>query len=392
MDQIYKFLETIDSTQRAAKQLPGELKLDTMSPVLGGDYGSKHPADGYLVGESEDTDQHEPLEEATDLYDQDGIQLTRYAMGKGRTGLQVNYGNRYIQVPAEDVEKLASALQSASTKMTVREGPYDEFDVDSFIDNYRDEEDEDWSDVDLRTMKRRGTDPADVDDYDELDELDKSTLSSYIQKAVDPGKKKSNVNLASKAAHKLATSDDWSAGDKEDHKAYMRSKGIQTAAKKLAKEAEYNKDAVDKEIKKNPKIKGKEAKAIHALLKGRSANKDKVKEAAVPEDIISTIKQVEKSFGDYLKSVKDVVNKDKDLQNKDANALKSAFGPTVKTIKSGDDEFKIHGNEDEGFKITIKGKPHSAKFKTLDEAQTCVEMYCNKRMQEQTNSDYVEEN
>lgn len=324
MDQIYKFLETIDSTQRVANQLPGELKLDTMSPVLGGDYGSKHPADGYLVGESEDTDQHEPLEEATDLYDQDGIQLTRYAMGKGRTGLQVNYGNRYIQVPAEDVEKLASALQSASTKMTVREGPYDEFDVDSFIDNYRDEEDEDWSDVDLRTMKRRGTDPADVDDSDELDE--------------------------------------------------------------------YNKDAVDKEIKKNPKIKGKEAKAIHALLKGRSANKDKVKEAAVPEDIISTIKQVEKSFGDYLKSVKDVVNKDKDLQNKDANALKSAFGPTVKTIKSGDDEFKIHGNEDEGFKITIKGKPHSAKFKTLDEAQTCVEMYCNKRMQEQTNSDYVEEN
>jgi uncharacterized protein YbaA (DUF1428 family) len=32
----------------------------------------------------------------------------------------------------------------------------------------------------------------------------------------------------------------------------------------------YNKDAVEKEIKKDPRIKGKEAKMIHALLKGRS--------------------------------------------------------------------------------------------------------------------------
>ena len=32
----------------------------------------------------------------------------------------------------------------------------------------------------------------------------------------------------------------------------------------------YNKEAVDKAIKRDPRIKGKEAKAIHALLKGRS--------------------------------------------------------------------------------------------------------------------------
>ena len=30
----------------------------------------------------------------------------------------------------------------------------------------------------------------------------------------------------------------------------------------------YNKEAVDKAIKKDPKIKGKEAKLIHRLLKG----------------------------------------------------------------------------------------------------------------------------
>jgi len=34
--------------------------------------------------------------------------------------------------------------------------------------------------------------------------------------------------------------------------------------------AKYSKEAVDKAIKRDPRIKGKEAKAIHRLLKGRS--------------------------------------------------------------------------------------------------------------------------
>jgi len=32
----------------------------------------------------------------------------------------------------------------------------------------------------------------------------------------------------------------------------------------------YNREAVNKEIRKDKRIKGKEAKVIHALLKGRS--------------------------------------------------------------------------------------------------------------------------
>jgi|TARA_B110000046_G_scaffold173162_1_gene195538 hypothetical protein len=38
----------------------------------------------------------------------------------------------------------------------------------------------------------------------------------------------------------------------------------------IIKMVKYNKEAVDKAIKKDPKIKGKEAKLIHRLLKGRS--------------------------------------------------------------------------------------------------------------------------
>jgi hypothetical protein len=87
------------------------------------------------------------------------------------------------------------------------------------------------------------------EEVEQVDELKKSTLSSYIQKAADPAKKKSNVNLASKAAYKLAKDPDMgsNAGEKEDRKAYMRSKGIQTAAKKLAKE-EAAQDAMIQQV------------------------------------------------------------------------------------------------------------------------------------------------
>ena len=48
-------------------------------------------------------------------------------------------------------------------------------------------------------------------------------------------------------------------------------------------EAKYNKGAVDKEIKKDRRIKGKEAKAIHSLLKGRTPRKEDVELSEAPD-------------------------------------------------------------------------------------------------------------
>ena len=102
------------------------------------------------------------------------------------------------------------------------------------------------------------------EEVEQVDELKKSTLSSYIQKAADPAKKKSNVNLASKAAYKLAKDPDMgsNAGEKEDRKAYMRSKGIQTAAKKLAKE-EVAQDAMIQQV--NEYITSKQVKMAKGI-------------------------------------------------------------------------------------------------------------------------------
>ena len=56
----------------------------------------------------------EELTEGTDLYNKNGIQTTRFAMGKGKgMGLQVNYGMKYIQVPEKDIKALQNAVATS---------------------------------------------------------------------------------------------------------------------------------------------------------------------------------------------------------------------------------------------------------------------------------------
>ena len=50
----------------------------------------------------------------------------------------------------------------------------------------------------------------------------------------------------------------------------------------------YNKKAVDEAIKRDPRIKGKEAKLIHRLLKGRVTNPDIMLDPTKPAFIVRT--------------------------------------------------------------------------------------------------------
>lgn len=83
-------------------------------------------------------------------------------------------------------------------------------------------------------------DVSNMKESEQIDELSKGTLASYATKASSSGDERSNSNLASKAAHKMALStgdkdskeDD---GEKEDKKSFNRSKGIARAIKKLVK-------------------------------------------------------------------------------------------------------------------------------------------------------------
>lgn len=79
-----------------------------------------------------------------------------------------------------------------------------------------------------------------------------------------------------------------------------------------------------------------------------------IREGVATEDVLSTVK---KKLGDYLKNIEDEINSDPDLKDKLDKEI-DVVGPAVKTITTDDGhEIKIHGNEDDGFRITIQNKP-----------------------------------
>ena len=105
------------------------------------------------------------------------------------------------------------------------------------------------------------------------------------------------------------------------------------------------------------------------------------------EDVISTMK---KKLGDYLQDVATAIKTDPDLKDRipqDIDQIRA-----VKTIRTDDGhEIKIHGNEDDGFRISIKNKDLKTAFKNLDEATMACEMYCARRRQQAESADYIEE-
>jgi hypothetical protein len=110
-----------------------------------------------------------------------------------------------------------------------------------------------------------------------------------------------------------------------------------------------------------------------------------VSESATTEDVVSSVK---KKLGDYLADLSKQIKSDSDLKDKtsaDIDQIKA-----VKTIHTDDGhEIKIHGNEDDGFRITIRDKEAKTRFSNLDEATMAVEMYCARRVNK--NKDYLEE-
>ena len=122
----------------------------------------------------------------------------------------------------------------------------------------------------------------------------------------------------------------------------------------------------------------------------KDLSKLNVKEAVTKEDIITKLKA---KLGDYLSDIGQEIRKDPDLINKlAAKPAGNQMGPPVKTVTTDDGhEISIHGNEDDGFRISIKNRQTPSQFSNLDEAVMACEMYCARRRQQAVNADYVEE-
>lgn len=105
------------------------------------------------------------------------------------------------------------------------------------------------------------------------------------------------------------------------------------------------------------------------------------------EDVLDAMKR---RLGDYLQDVASAIKKDPDLKDRipqDIDQIRS-----VKTLRTDDGhEIKITGNEDDGFRVTIKNRQSRTKFPNLDEATMAVEMYCARRSSAAQSQDYIEE-
>ena len=105
------------------------------------------------------------------------------------------------------------------------------------------------------------------------------------------------------------------------------------------------------------------------------------------EDVLDTMKR---RLGDYLQDVATAIKKDPDLKDKIPQAIDQI--KSVKTMKTDDGhEIKITGNEDDGFRVSIRNKQSNTKFANLDEATMAVEMFCARRRQTEQSQDYIEE-
>ena len=144
-----------------------------------------------------------------------------------------------------------------------------------------------------------------------------------------------------------------------------------------------NKKKVSEETKISADIRAKN-RAVVKKIQGKE-----VKEDITQEDVVSKLKA---KLGDYLSDLGQQIKKDPALKDKLAAKPRDTMGPAVKTVTTDSGEtISIHGNEDDGFRISIKNKPASAEFKTVDEAVLACTMFNARRKNPRINTDYVDE-
>jgi hypothetical protein len=135
---------------------------------------------------------------------------------------------------------------------------------------------------------------------------------------------------------------------------------------------------------------GQNGKIVSSYITKTPPQNWMVKEDVTKEDVISKLKA---KLGDYLSDLSKEIKSDPDLVDKlAAKAPGNQMGPPVKTVTTDDGhEIQIHGNEDDGFRISIKNKSAATQFKNLDEAVMACEMYCAQRRKQTESADYVDE-
>jgi hypothetical protein len=343
---IYQILESLDAAQKSVKQLPALFKPKDTSPQIAGAYPGKNATLGYLVGEG----------------DEQGWGSETGDSGADETPDGVSPDTQSFL----DEEQESNPMAQAVTRRIVNQHPewITRYGVEALMQAIDDvtEGEDDWEEIgssDVSAYVHRVKDYLDdrmgsreeMDDRKPFAEGQDNTIYQVSRAMLDnnPGK-----------SYLKASEDDI----------------LRDAARELSRMGMS--DIRVRSIMRDPDFAGE----LIDTLRGP------ITESATTEDVISTVK---KKLGDYLSDLTKEIKKDPDLKDKLEKDI-DQIGPAVKTIKTDDGhEIKIHGNEDDGFRITIKNREAKTRFSDLDEAVMACEMYCSRRRGADMKKDYLEE-
>jgi len=347
---IYQILENLDAAQKSVKQLPALFKPKDTSPQLSGPYPGVNATRGYLVGEADEDDlEAKERERLLTAFKKKQLPQQNFNLVQ-----RVTYDQLKSNPMAQAVIR---RIANAHPEWLMKYGP------ESVMQAVEDvtEGDTDWEEigssdvsayVDLvgDRLRDRGGDRSEIDEQD-------------ISEGQDD------------IAHQVAQQILKQHGDARtaDEDTIITAAG--TTLQQMGMTPQQSRG-----IMNNPDFAGD----VIDHVRGMSEN---VSESATTEDVISTVK---KKLGDYLQDVATAIKKDPDLMAKLPQTTDDI--KAVKTMKTADGhEIKITGNEDDGFRISIKNKNSNSKFANLDEAVMAVEMYCARRQQAVESADYIEE-
>jgi len=429
---IYQILESLDAAQKSVKQLPALFRPAQTSPQLDGAYPGKNATQGYLVGEGEgeemDAEQRKALltafkKKQLPHQNLDLAQRVAYDQLKSNPMAQavirrisnahpewfMKYGPDAVMQAVDDVtdgdtdwEEIGSSDVSAYVDY-VRDALRDRMGSREEMDHRRpfaeekdddeeaelnrdgepdhglfgDDEDEEQGVAEAakwRDPKYKGKlytqEPGDSDDYDNID------YGYTIPKRPenDPGQKRRMGGVGSE----FDRTDPLVKGQGIGRSGIKHSLNIAGKRKGLPSR--------DQITSLKGSIKDTHGKHTRPNLPEQGISED-ITEAQATEDVLSDVK---KKLGDYLQDVATAIKKDPDLVDKIPQDIDSV--KAVKTIKTDDGhEIKILGNEDDGFRISIKNNKSNSKFSNLDEAVMAVEMFCARRRSAAESADYIEE-
>lgn len=401
--KIKNLFEGLNAQQRSVPQLPAMAKAKHIS-VLGAKTDPQHPFAGYAVGADESAepdrksigpDRNDPFEkgwraqpDATNPYAAGTPEHAKWQDGRDEREAQPNHYDEDVAEATGDVKfdkmlkgitgkKAVAKQQKTDTKQQVR---------DAFGGMFGG-----GNPADKLSIRNKGVAEA------ERNEMDTPAVQAALAKMAERhrGEKWTKEQLAALgkriAARGQAKKDvDETVSTHKGGKITKTPTGIKHQAAPGnygGYEPEFDHlQTLDKNttgrIERSMDIKHKREKAWQGGIE--------LDEAVTKEDIISKLKA---RLGDYLSDISKEIKKDPDLIDKlAAKPAGDQMGPPVKTVTTDDGhQISIHGNEDDGFRISIKNKQAPSQFANLDEAVMACEMYCAHRRTQALNADYMDE-